>query len=362
MEENNYKKEYLKEVKLSYPPRHITIGITSACNNRCLFCSYHGEDAKDNSEVYNLPFMLSIADFKKIVDMAYRGGVSTIHVCGTGEPFLNPSVIDMLDYVIEVYKEVSFQTNFWKQLFDKNDYLSEIVKRADYISYIATDVCFSLPEEHEYIKKGAKYSELLDSLEYIAKNSNIKICPFLILTKSNCKHIKGIIDDFLERGITNFQLNIGNLFSYDYSEFTSSENVYVSTDKEITKMLDELVMYGRKKGITVNIPLPADKTTQMCNVFWDKFQTWPVNGCDPKRYGENMIPHACAAVVHGDIKSLGYIFDYDSIMEAWNSDKLVEIRQNLLNGRYPSEHCRKCYFYHLEDSYYKQKVKGEMNK
>ena len=65
MEENNYKKEYLKEVKLSYPPRHITIGITSACNNRCLFCSYHGEDAKDNSEVYNLPFMLSIADFKK---------------------------------------------------------------------------------------------------------------------------------------------------------------------------------------------------------------------------------------------------------------------------------------------------------
>lgn len=56
------------------PPSHITIGVTSACNNKCLFCSYHGEDARDNSNVYNLPFMLSMEEFKRITDMAHRGG------------------------------------------------------------------------------------------------------------------------------------------------------------------------------------------------------------------------------------------------------------------------------------------------
>ena len=183
--------------------------------------------------------------------------------------------------------------------------------------------------------------------------------PFLILTRSNCRHFKGIIDEFLKRGIRNFQLNIGNLFSYDYSEFTSSENVYTSADTEITQMLLELVSYGKEKGITVTIPKPADITAKPCSVFWEKFQTWPVKGCPKERFGENMIPHACAAVVRGNLNSLGYIFDYDNIMDAWNSKKLVEIRSNLLKGIYPSEYCKNCYLCHLEETYYKRKVKAE---
>lgn len=341
---------------LSYPPMHITVGVTSACNNKCLFCSYHGEAARGKSKVYNLPFMLSMEDFKKIVDMAYEGGVRRVHVCGTGEPFLNPHICEMLDYVAEKYGSVSFQTNFWKVLFDKNNYLDEIIKRADRIKFIATDICASAPEEHDYIKQGSSYIELLNSLEYIAQRADIKIMPFVIVTKSNYKDLKRIIDDFLERGINNIEINIGNLFSYDFSEFTSSDNVYVSTDYEITDSLCEMQAYGKEKGIVVNIPQPADKTNKVCGVFWEKFQTWPVMGCERERYGENMIPHACAAVVNGDLNSLGYIFDYNSIMEAWNSEKLVEIRKNLLEGKYPSEYCKKCYMYHLEDSYYKMKV------
>ena len=72
-----------------------------------------------------------------------------------------------------------------------------------------------------------------------------------------------------------------------------------------------------------------------------------------------MIPHACAAVVRGNLNSLGYIFDYDNIMDAWNSKKLVEIRSNLLKGIYPSEYCKNCYLCHLEETYYKRKVKAE---
>lgn len=66
-----------------------------------------------------------------------------------------------------------------------------------------------------------------------------------------------------------------------------------------------------------------------------------------------MIPMACAAVVNGKLNSLGYLFDYDNIMDAWNSPKLVEIRKNLLNGIYPSKYCKYCYLYDKEDGIYK---------
>lgn len=349
--------EYRKKAVLSYPPLWITIGVTSACPNKCLFCSYHGEDAKNVSNTYGLPFTLSLQDFKKMVDMAKEGGVPEIHICGTGEPFLNPDIFKMIDYTIEAYGEVSLQTDFWKTLFDKKDYLNELIKREKYITYIATDVMSSLEEEHDRIKKGTSYRELLETMEYIGNNSSLVIRAVLILTKQNYKHIKGIIDDFTARNVT-LELLIVNLLAYGYSKFTAPDNVYVSTDTEITKALQEAAEYAKEKGVPIFMPKPADQEEDCC-VFWKEFQTWPAKGCLTGRYGENMIPHACAAVVCGELNSLGYLFDYETIMDAWNNEKLVALRKNLMENKYPSRWCQKCYYYHGEDSSYKQAQKLE---
>ena len=59
----------------------------------------------------------------------------------------------------------------------------------------------------------------------------------------------------------------------------------------------------------------------------------------------------------GELNSLGYLFDYDNIIDAWNNEKLVQIRKNLIRGIYPDENCKKCYLYHKKDGYYKQKVR-----
>lgn len=287
-----------------------------------------------------------------------RGGVKNVHICGTGEPFFNPQIVAMIDYVISLYGKVSFQTNFWKCLFDKNDYLNEIIKRKDKITYITTDVCSSDPKEHEYIKNGASYSETLEQLSYISqKADNILINATVILTRSNYSNIPGIVPDLLKHGVRNLQLSVVNLMSYDYSDFTSSDNVYISTDYQITAMLDELKCMGEKTGIKVSIPKPADKTKEMCGMFWNKFQTWPVKGCPEDRYEDNMIPCACAAVVNGGLNSLGYLFDYDNMMDAWNNEKLIKIRKDLINGNYPDENCKKCFLYHKKDGYYKAKVR-----
>ena len=342
--------EYRKKAIVSYPPLWITIGVTSACKNKCLFCSYHGDDAKNISNAYGLSYMLSYEDFTKIVDMAYQAGVAEIHICGTGEPFLNPNILRMIDYVIYKYGEVSLQTEFWKTLFEGKNLLDELIKREQHIKYIATDVLSCDPQEYERIKKGSNYSELMKTLEYIGENSNLLIKAVVIVTKQNYKNVKGIIDEFLIRNVYT-ELLIVNLLSYDYSEYTSSDNVYCSADEEITRALQELQDYADIKGIRVTSPKPADKEDD-CYVFWSEFQTWPVKGCDENRYGENMIPHACAAVIRGELNSLGYLFDYKTMMDAWNNPILVKLRENMMHGIYPSAWCKKCFYYHGEDSYY----------
>lgn len=348
---SRHEKEYRKETVLSYPPLWMTIGVTSACSNQCLFCSYHGEDAKEISNTYGLPYMLSYEDFTRIVDMAKEGGVPELHICGTGEPFFNPDILKMIDYVIEKYGEVSLQTEFGKVLFDKNNYLDELIKREKHITYISTDVLSSIGEEHNHIKKGASYSELLETMEYIGKNSSLIVRVVIIITKENYKNIKGIIDDFLEREV-NLELLIVNLLSYDYSDYTSSDNVYTSEDIEITKCLREVEVYAKERGVKVSVPKPADQEED-CYVFWREFQTWPVKGCAKERYGENMIPHACVAVVRGELNSIGYLFDYPTIMEAWNNEKLVKIRENMIKDNFPSQWCKRCFYYHKEDSIYR---------
>lgn len=336
------KKEFMKKSVLSYPPLWMTIGVTSACSHRCLFCAYHGEAAKNVSKVYGLGYMLKFNEYKRMVDMAYDGGVPRIHICGTGEPFYNPDILKMIDYTIFKYGEVSIQTDFCKELYDKNDFLNEIIKREGNISYIATDILSGIPSEHEKIKLGSSYESLMGSLEYIAKNSSIIIKVVIILTKQNYRGILEMMDELEKRKIV-YEMLIVNLLPYEYSSFTSRKNVYSVKDKEIIEYLQKVKDRARKTGVSIVIPEPSENEEE-CYVFWTEFQTWPVYGCNKERYVENMIPHACAAVVRGELNSLGYIFDYKNIMEAWNNTKLVEIRENMINGRYPDKWCEHCMF------------------
>lgn len=324
------------------PPAWITIGITNKCNNHCSFCAYHAREAKGNSNVYNIPFQPSFKDFKRIVDMAKVGGVKHVHICGTGEPFLNSDILKMMDYCISTFGKTSLQTNYFQKVFNRFCYLDEIIKRKESIAYITTDILSGDAEQHNSIKKGSNLDEILDSLERLSQETEIKFNISWVLTKVNYDSIPQLIDKLIARNINNAAINVSNIFTYDFNEMTSSEIQYASSDTHITQALSEAKGYGDKRGIPVRVPQPSDYCPG-CTVFWEKVQIWPANGNDPDRYHENLIPHACRAVVKGNLNSLGYIFDYDSIMDFWNNDKLVTIRKNLLKEIYPSKECQKCY-------------------
>ena len=358
LDEERYSIERRRQAVLSYPPRWITIGVTSACTNRCVFCSYHSQDAKNVSKVYGLPFSMNTEAFDKIVRMAWQARVPRVHICGTGEPFMNREILEMIDCAAALYGKVSLQTNFNCSLFKKYRYLDEIVDRADFISFITTDFLSGDPLHHNQLKCGSSYIDIMNSLKFISNNSCINLNIHYILTRNNYKFFLRLLVDLVDNGIKNFNINVVNLFSYNFNLFTSDDSVYLSSDFLIKDTLDEAMVFAKDNCIPIYLPLPADQWENGCDVFWQKVQIWPVQGNDPDRFAENMVPHACRAVVLGELSSLGYIFDYTDLMDFWNNPGLVKIRRNLINGVYPDKQCRHCYCYDKPDSYYREKLSG----
>ena len=337
-----FRREALRKASLSYPPRHVTVAISSACRNRCVFCTYHSEDARNGaSNVYGLRYRMSLQQFQRIVDTCYRGRVPEVHVCATGEPFLHPQILQVLDSAIRVYGRVSLQTNLERRVFERGDFLNEILRRKDDISYITTDLLSGDPAVHERLKKGSSYEDVLGAMEYISARSDIPFEAHYLLTKLNYEHMGELIGDLARRRIK-CHLAIVNLHAHGFNEFTALDIVYTSRDQHITAALQQAQVVGREKGIVVHVPPPADRGRGICLSFWTRLQVWPVKGVDEDRYAENVIVGGCNAVVLGNLRSLGYFFDYDDIMDLWNNEHFMRIRADLLCGKFPDEACSSC--------------------
>ena len=341
----SFRREFYQRAYLSYPPRHVTIAIASACMFRCVFCAYHADDARDGaSNVYGLRYSLSLEEFKRMVDMCYEGRVPNVHICATGEPFLHKDILPMIDYLIEVYGFASIQTDLFAPIFKKHNYLDAIVARGDLITKITTDILSGDPKTHEELKRGSSYEDVLSSMEYISRHSSVHFEVHYIITRLNYEHIDLLIEDLARRRI-NCHVAIVNLHAHGFNEFTSPYAVYTSKDIHMTKALHQAEALGRAKGIPVYLPSPADIGSGVCGSFWSRLQTWPVKGIDKDRFADNVIVGGCNAVVIGNLKSLGYFFDYKNIMELWNNEHFAQIRQNLIKGIYPDEACRFCQNY-----------------
>ncbi len=286
---------------------------------------------------------MSFERFKKNVDFFYAGGVPAIHICATGEPFLHPDIMRMIDYVIEVYGEVSFQSNFNEQVIRRHDYITQIIERKQYISYITSDA-FGGGEFYELVKKGSSWAHQLEMLK-ILSDAGITLNSVIIVTKQSYKHLLDLIEVLIKRSIK-VRLFLSNIFPHGFNEFTGIDNVFLDSDEDIKKLVDSAKKLASHFGIEVFGGAPFNSPSNFCSVFWDKIQVWPVAGIDKKRYCENLVPHGCNAVVLGEMNSLGYIDDYSNVMEWWNSPKLVQIREKILSGKAPDKYCNLCPFGH----------------
>ena len=89
----------------------LTLELTYACSERCLHCFNEGAARSDLHEEHRLsPDMLTLADYKQIIDEAVALGLSTVTLTG-GDPFSYPHCWDILDYLHERNLAVNLFTN-----------------------------------------------------------------------------------------------------------------------------------------------------------------------------------------------------------------------------------------------------------
>jgi MoaA/NifB/PqqE/SkfB family radical SAM enzyme len=85
-------------------PLQAQIGINDPCNHRCVFCWDHPPEDRENEDTtkrfgLERPGVMSLEQFKGIVDDLYKLGTRRIDLIGRGEPLLNRAVLEMIRYV-----------------------------------------------------------------------------------------------------------------------------------------------------------------------------------------------------------------------------------------------------------------------
>ena len=99
-----------------YGPLRAQIGISDPCNHRCVFCWDHPPDDRESPDTADRfagtrPGVMSLQQFKEIVDDLYVMGTRRIDLIGRGEPLTNRHALDMIRYARERDMQLMMVTN-----------------------------------------------------------------------------------------------------------------------------------------------------------------------------------------------------------------------------------------------------------
>lgn len=331
--------------KLHYPPKWVTIGIAGHCTFKCLFCCCHCPDAGKKEKIahqYKIPYTLDFETYKRIVQMCVEAKVPHIHLCSMGEPFLHPQLMDFVDYLTSFYpRDISLQTDFAKNIFEKKRFVEKIIERRKHIRTITTDIFGE--QDHNRVKSGSDFNFVLDCMEHLSRETTIKFNLFMILTKNSYKGVPELLEKLHRRRIK-FKLHLTNLFPFGFNEFTSANNIYLSTDENISNELKKIREKAKKLNAKIRITPAWDtlKGNARCLALWNKVQLLPTKKLPKSMWPGNAVPFQCPAVVIGDMFTIGNLLEFDDFMSFWNNDRLVSYRKMMLNGQMPDDECENC--------------------
>jgi MoaA/NifB/PqqE/SkfB family radical SAM enzyme len=91
-------------------PRLVQIGITEACNYRCLMCPYHNPEVNCRHRESEQPRM-SYELFARLLVRLRRMGTQAVDLCGNGEPLTHPEAMEMIALAREMGFTLTLATN-----------------------------------------------------------------------------------------------------------------------------------------------------------------------------------------------------------------------------------------------------------
>ncbi len=316
-----------RKIKLESNAKNLIVTLSSRCNLKCIMCEVRQTQWEIPQRVIDEIFEF----FPYAESIIWQGG----------EPFL-------LDYFEELFdRACGFpqlkQTIVTNGLLFSEDWARKLVDSN-------VELVFSIDgvtkEVYESIRKGAKFDNVLRSIELINKarktsiSRNMSLRLHAVIMKSNYHQLEAFIDFAKENGFDAIHLISiwGNL--------DSEENIFYRQEKEALNYINAIRNRVEEKARKYNIqllnslPPPKECTNEVssevssevsgnaetdnneliCQLPWQQLNVDPGGGVRP----------GCLC-----LKAVGNVLE-SSLKEIWNNKQMQMYREKIVNGEYKS--------------------------
>jgi MoaA/NifB/PqqE/SkfB family radical SAM enzyme len=150
-------------------PFHVQIDLTNDCNNNCIACWCNSplykkpRLSKEEKKQY-LPFRL----VKELLDEISQMGATEVYYSGSGEPFMHPRIMEILEYTKKKGLICHVNTNFTLLNKERLDRLIEI--GLDYLTVSTWAGSKEIYAKTHPNKTESEFEKIKDNLIYLNKN------------------------------------------------------------------------------------------------------------------------------------------------------------------------------------------------
>jgi MoaA/NifB/PqqE/SkfB family radical SAM enzyme len=242
-------------------PKTLEIDITNRCNHKCIFCWFHSPILKKQRPKNWEKQKMELDLFKEIVKETKKKDADEVIISAQGEPFLNPDIMKMIEYVKSkgLYLKVYTNGSLLKQ---------NIKKVSKLVDYLSVDVSAATPKMYAKIHSASPrvFHEVKQNLEYLnelkKKGNKTYLRITNIITKINYKEIPlmATFASEVEADFLSFKpINVSNIVSSETKQLLLDKSDAIWIKKQEKKLLE----YMKIKNLDNNLEL------RMKNLFTD---------------------------------------------------------------------------------------------
>lgn len=320
-------------------PIELEIGLTNACNHRCMFCAvdYTGYQ----------PTMMDAEMLKRNITAFAEKGVKSIIYAGEGEPLLNKSAVDIINFTKKNGVDAAMSTN---GVLLTPEVSRECLASLTWIRFSTAAITDASYEKIHQCRKGDLQIVLNNMQEAVRvkreQKASTTIGVQLLLLPENKNEVVSMAKELRKIGVDYFTVKpfsqhpqSGNILQVDYQEMLDVENELKEIATEDYKIyfrahsMEKLIC---KRDYTQCLALPF-------MVYIDaKGNLWPCivfMGKDELSYG-NLYEESFEEIWEGDKRKrlMDYFSKLDLEKNCRELCRLDEMNKYLTELKNPGEH------------------------
>jgi radical SAM protein with 4Fe4S-binding SPASM domain len=294
-----------------FQPYHLDIEVTAHCNLKCTYCVV---PLMGSGRPKNLTF----EQFKALIEG--QPYLVSVKLQGRGETFLNTSVYDMIEYLVQRHIMVFTYTN--------GTLLNEQSSRRLIASGMYA-INFSLDgnkEVHNAVRIGSDYERIVASIRRLVELRAERPFPLIriwcVVNRHNCRGLEELVDICGDLGVDKLTLQT-HIYAW---QFQAVRKDLEADRREQVIHIERARERGRALGLEVEVY--SDYGTECLWPWTSAFVT-----CDG-----HVLP--CCLIESPDLLEFGNVRE-QSFAAIWKSPEYREFRKRMKSGQY-HEICAAC--------------------